>query len=156
MGFDCKQCGTCCMYMGDYIGIDREIGPFEFECSSVSTGTPFSARVDEDKRELFLDMTWIQEHPAACRFLRPCGERIVCTIHNTSAVQCKFYRCVVFRVYSGERKFLGTVTGTLALHTGDEELQSVWERGDRIIHWDSPDVEDEIAAYLIENGYIPE
>ena len=142
--------------MGDYIGIDREIGPFEFECSSVSTGTPFSAIVDEDKRELFLDTTWINEHPTACRFLRPSGERIVCTIHNTSAVQCKFYRCVVFRVYSGERKFLGTVTGTLALHTGDEELQSVWERGDRIIHWDSQDVEDQIAAYLIENGYIPE
>ena len=70
------------MYLGDYISIDREIGPFEFECSSVSTGTPFYARVDEDKRELFLDTTWIQEHPAACRFLRPSGERIVCTIHE--------------------------------------------------------------------------
>jgi hypothetical protein len=59
-------------------------------------------------------------------------------------------------VYTPERKFLGTVTGTLALHTGDEELQSVWERGDRIIEWESPDVEDQIAAYLINNGYIPE
>jgi hypothetical protein len=144
------------MYMGDYISIDREIGPFEFECSSVSTGTPFSATVDEDKRELFIDTTWIQEHPEACRFLRPSGERIICTIHTSSAPQCKFYRCVVFRVYTPERKFLGTVTGTLALHTGDEELQSVWERGDRIIEWESPDVEDQIAAYLINNGYIPE
>ncbi|MCU0631196.1 MAG: hypothetical protein MUF37_08605 [Methanoregulaceae archaeon] len=144
------------MYLGDYIEIDREIRPFEFECSSVSTGTPFHARVDEDKRDLFLDTTWISEHPSACRFLRPSGERIVCTVHETSAPQCKFYRCVVFRVYSPERKFLGTVTGTLALHTDNLELQSVWEKGERLIPWDSPDAEDRIAAYLIENGYIPE
>jgi hypothetical protein len=63
---------------------------------------------------------------------------------------------VVFRVYSPEKKFLGTVTGTLALHTGDRELQSAWERGDQVIPWDSPDVEDRIAAYLMENGYITE
>ena len=144
------------MYMGDYIEIDHQVGPFEFECSSVSTGTPFYARVDEDKRDLFLNTAWIQEHSSACRFLRPSEGKIVCTIHTTSAAQCKFYRCVVFRVYSPERKYLGTVTGTLALHTGDRELQSVWERGDRVIPWDSQDVEDRIAAYLIENGYIPE
>jgi hypothetical protein len=156
MAFNCKQCGTCCMYLGDYIEIDRQVGPFEFDCSSVSTGTPFHAKVDEDKRELFLDTTWIQQHPSACRFLRPSGDRIVCTVHETSAAQCKFYRCVVFRVYSRERMFLGTVTGTLALHTTDRELQSVWERADQVIHWNSPDVEDRIAAYLLENEYIPE
>jgi hypothetical protein len=144
------------MYLGDYIEIDRQAGPFEFECSSVSTGTPFYARIDEDKQDLFLDTTWIQEHPSACRFLRPSGERIVCTVHETSAAQCKFYRCVVFRVYSRERKYLGTVTGTLALHTENKELQSAWERGDRVIPWESPDVEDRIAAYLVENGYILE
>jgi hypothetical protein len=156
MTFNCRQCGTCCMYLGDYIEIDRQVGQFEFECSSVSTGTPFYARVDSDKRELFLDKTWIEEHPSACRFLRPTGDRIVCTIHETSAAQCKFYRCVVFRVYSRERNFLGTVTGTLALHTEDAELRSVWERGDRIIPWNATDVEDRIATYLVENGYIPE
>ena len=144
------------MYLGDYIEIDRQVSAFEFECSSVSAGTPFYVRVDDDKRELFLDTTWIRNHQSACRFLRPSGEKIVCTIHETSASQCKFYRCVVFRVYSPERKFIGTVTGTLALHTGDRELQLVWEKGDRIIRCDSPDVEDRIAAYLMEYGYILE
>ena len=43
------------MYMGDYIAIEHQIGPFEFACESVSTGTPFIARVDEDKRDIFLD-----------------------------------------------------------------------------------------------------
>ena len=41
------------MYLGDYIVIDHQIGPFEFACESVSTGTTFTARVDEDKREIF-------------------------------------------------------------------------------------------------------
>jgi len=144
------------MFLGDYIEIDRQVSQFEFECSSVSTGTPFFARIDEDKRELFNDRTWIEEHPSACRFLRPSGDRIICTIHETSAVQCKFYRCVVFTVYSQERKLLGTVTGTLALHTDDRELRSAWEKGARTIPWNSPDVEDRIAEYLAGNGYILE
>ncbi len=64
MTFLCRQCGSCCMYLGDYIVIDEECGPFTFACSSVSTGTPFTAEVDADKRHLFLDRTWIDAHPA--------------------------------------------------------------------------------------------
>ncbi len=37
------------MHMGDYIVIEHQIGPFEFACESVSTGTPFIARIDDDK-----------------------------------------------------------------------------------------------------------
>jgi hypothetical protein len=144
------------MYLGDYIEIERQTGPFEFDCISVSTGTPFHARVDADKHDLFLDHAWIGQYPRACRFLRPSGSRIVCTIHETSAAQCRFYRCVVFRVYSVENVLLGKITGTLALHTSDGKLQSVWDAGDRIIPWNSPDVEERIASYLRERGYIVE
>ena len=41
--------------MGDYIVIEHQIGPFEFACESVSTGTPFIARIDDDKHQIFLD-----------------------------------------------------------------------------------------------------
>ena len=64
------------MYMGDYIVVEHQIGPFEFACESVSTGTPFIARVDDDKREIFLDYSFPDAHPSACRFLRPDGDRI--------------------------------------------------------------------------------
>jgi hypothetical protein len=53
------------MYMGDYIAIEHQIGPFEFACESVSTGTPFVAIVDEDKREIFKNMTFPDQHPSA-------------------------------------------------------------------------------------------
>ena len=98
MGFTCRQCGSCCMYLGDYIVIERQTGPFEFACESVSTGTPFTAEVDEDKRTIFSDRSFPDQHPSACRFLRPDGDLLRCTIHRDSPAQCKFYRCVVMRV----------------------------------------------------------
>ena len=71
MTFTCRQCGSCCTYLGDYIVIDRQTGPFSFECESFSTGTPFIAEIDPDKRGIFTDQTFSDSHPSACRFLRP-------------------------------------------------------------------------------------
>ena len=157
MTFVCRQCGSCCMYMGDYIGIERETGPFEFDCVSVSTGTPFHAHIDEDKQNLFLDRRWIEKHPRACRFLRPAGNsRVVCTIHETNATQCKFYRCVVMRIYSPDGTYCGKVNGNLSLHTEDPALKELWEAADRVIPWSSPEVEKWIASFLRKKGYIVE
>ena len=50
MVFTCRQCGTCCMYLGDYIVIDHQVGPFEFACESVSTGTALSPGLMKTKR----------------------------------------------------------------------------------------------------------
>ena len=141
------------MYLGDYIAIEREIGPYEFECESVSTGTPFLARVDEDKREIFLDRTWLDEHPTACRFLRPSGENILCTIHETSPAQCRFYRCVVMQVFDPLGVLIGRVTGTLALHSGDQELRGVWEAALRDIPDWTGDIEVRLRKVLESHGY---
>ena len=51
------------MCMGDYIVIENQIGPFEFACESVSTGTPFTAIIDDDKYQIFLDHTFPDQHP---------------------------------------------------------------------------------------------
>jgi Fe-S-cluster containining protein len=153
MVFDCKQCGTCCMYMGDYIAIERQTSEFEFECSSVSTDTPFVARVDEDKRAIFSDKTWSEEHPTACRFLRPDGNLIRCTIHGTSPAQCKYYRCVVMRVYDRADTLHGTVTGNLSLHSDDRELRLRWEEAERTISHLAPDAEARFQKALEARGY---
>ena len=81
MTFHCRQCGSCCMYMGDYIGIERETGPFEFDCVSVSTGTPFHARVDEDKRHLFVERDWILRAPHGMQVLKT-GRRFPDCMHG--------------------------------------------------------------------------
>jgi Fe-S-cluster containining protein len=124
--FTCKQCGTCCMHLGDYITIEKQIGPFEFMGCCVSTGTRFHARIDSDKHELFLDQSWIRYHTSACPFLRPSDGRIVCTIHETSPVQCKMYRCVIYLVSTRKGEVIGRVTGTLNLHSEDPELLRAW------------------------------
>jgi Fe-S-cluster containining protein len=138
--------------MGDYIAIDRQVGPFTFECESVSTGTPFLAVVDEDKRDIFLDTRWLEEHPDACRFLRPRGEHILCTIHGTSPVQCRFYRCVVMRIFDQDGFLVGKVTGTLALHSDDPVLREIWERAEREIPGGC-DIEGGLQKVLEDHGY---
>ncbi|OPX66954.1 MAG: hypothetical protein A4E36_01779 [Methanoregulaceae archaeon PtaB.Bin009] len=153
MAFDCRQCGRCCMHLGDYIEIEREVGPFEFTCCSVSSGTTFTARVDADKQDLFSDRTWIREHPAACPFLRPSGTRIVCTIHHTSPAQCKAYRCVIARIYSPDGVEMGYITGTRALHSSDPALRAAWDEVERAIAACPEDAESRIAPLLARRGY---
>ncbi len=153
MGFRCRMCGTCCMQMGDYIVIGRQTGPFTFEGESVSTGTPFSALVDEDKRELFLDTGWIRDHPSACRFLRPAGDHVLCTIHETSPAQCRFYRCVVMRISRPDGTPAGTVTGTLALHSEDPVLRGIWEQALSGLPDVTGDSEDKLRRIVESHGY---
>jgi Fe-S-cluster containining protein len=154
MAFECRQCGTCCMFLGDYLVIERQTGPFSFACEAVSTGTPFTAEIDEDKRTIFSDHTFPEQHPSACRFLRPDGELLRCTIHRDSPPQCKFYRCVVMRVTDPRGTLLGTVRGTLDLHADDPELRAVWDRVMKSRPKDDQDAEPWIAARLSEQGYI--
>jgi Fe-S-cluster containining protein len=153
MAFTCRQCGTCCMHMGDYIIVEKQDGPFEFTGCCVSTGTEFTAMIDPDKHDLFLDQTWIRDHPSACPFLRPFGGSIVCTIHGTSPVQCKMYRCVVYRVSSIEGKVIGSVTGTLNLHSEDPDLCHTWEAIQSEIGQIPGEEEYSIKKLLEERGY---
>jgi Fe-S-cluster containining protein len=142
------------MFLGDYLAVERELSRFEFECSSVSTGTPFIARVDEDKRDLFSDRGWIDLHPHACSFLRPAGNgRIICTIHGTNPVQCRSYRCTIMKILSPAGEQLGRVTGTRALHSDDQALREAWEEGLRSVAESAPDAEERLAAVLRAKGY---
>jgi len=153
MVFTCRQCGTCCMYLGDYIVIEQQTGPFRFACESVSTGTPFTAEIDEDKRGIFLDQTFPDQHPRACRFLRPDGALLRCTIHRDSPAQCKYYRCVVMRVADNGGRPLGYVTGALALHADDPVLRSVWDEIDLKRPKSDAEAEPWIASFLRGKGY---
>ena len=141
------------MFLGDYIVIERQTGPHTFECESVSTGTPFTAEVDEDKRTIFSDFTFSKRHPGACPFLRPDGNLLRCTIHRDSPVQCKTYRCVVMRVSDAHGRLLGIVRGTLDLHSDHPGLRAVWEEAVRKRPKEDTEAEPWIAAFLKEKGY---
>jgi Fe-S-cluster containining protein len=142
------------MYLGDYIVIERQTAPFEFIGCCVSTGTEFIAPIDEDKREIFSDQSWIREYPSACPFLRPSGGMIICTIHESSPVQCKRYRCTVFRISSPTGEVIGRVTGELNLHTEDPGLRSAWDDLPLYFPWSQENSEDMIRRFLEERGYL--
>jgi Fe-S-cluster containining protein len=141
------------MHLGDYIVIEEQTGPFAFACECVSTGTKFSASIDEDKRDIFCDTSFPDSHPHACRFLRSDGPLLRCTIHRDSPAQCKFYRCVVMRIADKEGNDLGLVTGTLHLHSDDRGLRSSWEAAEKAVSESSPDAEERRRQYLVGLGY---
>lgn len=153
MVFTCRQCGTCCMSLGDYIVIERQTGEFTFDCECVSTGTAFTAEVDADKRRIFSDHSFPDAHPAACRFLRPDGDLLRCTIHRDSPAQCKFYRCVVMQVRDTAGNLVGTVRGTLDLHSDNPGLREVWDRMLPKRPQADEEAEPWIAAFLQQEGY---
>lgn len=143
------------MYLGDYIVIEKQIRSYSFSCSCVSTNTAFLAIVDEDKRSFFNQPDFFSAHPQACPFLGPTGDgRIVCTIHETSPVQCKIYRCVIFRIFNQENVQLGYVTGMGALHSDDPTLRRLYENGMKKMPCDVPDRDEWIACFFKEKGYL--
>ena len=143
------------MYLGDYIVIEEQVGPYRFSCCCVSTGTAFSAEIDPDKRVFFDDFTFPQQHPSACRFLRPLGEeKIGCTIHADSPAQCKYYRCVIMRILTSKGEEIGAVTGTHALHSEDAGLRMIWNDITREIPGDDADSEERIRNKIESAGYL--
>jgi len=141
------------MYLGDYIAIEEQIGPFTFRCCSVSTGTEFTAEIDPDKRHLFADSGWIDRHPTACRFLRPDGDLIRCTIHRDSPAQCKSYRCAVMRIADASGNEIGRITGTLALHSDDPALRAAYDAAMDKIRKNEDGAEERLEAFLHTCGY---
>lgn len=144
------------MYLGDYISIEEQTGPHSFSCMCVSTGTAFTATIDQDKKNFFDDHSFPDQHPSACRFLRPLGEgKIGCTIHTDSPAQCKHYRCVVIRISIPDKGEIGYVTGTLALHSEDQALLTLWEQLRRKVpeKTDEEEIESILCDRLKQAGY---
>jgi hypothetical protein len=143
------------MYLGDYIIIEGQTSPYTFRGLCVSTNTSFTAEIDEDKRDLFDDRSWIIKHPSACPFLRPAGDgRILCTNHLTSPAQCKYYRCIVMRICDTTGNEIGTVTGTLALRTTESDLRKIWEEWEQRVFGSEKEREELMRRHLEENGYL--
>jgi hypothetical protein len=142
------------MYLGDYIVIDEEKGPYNFLCSCVSTGTIFTAVVDNDKRTLFDNSEFLKDKPHACSFLRAAEDgRILCTIHETSPAQCKAYRCILMEIFTNNIR-IGYITGTWALHSDNKKLREIYETGLTLLPTEFEDKERWMAEFLVEKGYM--
>ena len=70
MVFRCQQCGECCSYMGDIIGIEAETGAHRFRIRFSVTVEEMVVTLDADKQELFYTQDIRPLRPMACPFLR--------------------------------------------------------------------------------------
>jgi len=70
MAFRCQQCGECCSYMGDIIGIEDRIDPVNFRIRFSVTGEERMVTLDPDKGDLFRSQDIGHIRPMACPFLR--------------------------------------------------------------------------------------
>jgi hypothetical protein len=60
------------------------------------------------------------------------------------------------RIFDSKKNLLGTVTGTLSLHSDDPLLRSVWETAERELSSEGADREEQLQKYLEARGYVVE
>jgi uncharacterized protein len=154
--FECSQCGRCCMNLGGYIKIERELGNRRYYCRMMITNDLFIAHVERDHRERFADSQLHEVHPQWCCFLRE-GDRegtFVCTIYQTRPHICRNYRCYLLRIFNAEGKVIGTVGGKRSLLSKDPDLTGYWNekitpiRANAEAHW-----MDQVQETLRQGGY---
>jgi len=139
MVFRCQQCGECCSYMGDIIGIEAETGARRFRIRFSVTGEEREVTLDADKQELFHSQDTRLLRPMACPFLRfNIQGGALCTIHKTRPGLCRLYTCFCLLVLDPEGNRIGRVQdGSHIFSTTNEDLRKLWE--DEIAGVDIPD-----------------
>lgn len=148
MAFRCQQCGECCSYMGDIIGIEDRIDPVQFRIRFSVTGEERIVTLDPDKADLFCSQDIAQSHPMACPFLRFRDKTAICTVHATRPDLCRQYGCFRVLVLDSTGRHIGRVQdGSRIFSSLDPALHELWDT--RVREADIPD-EDAWEAHVAD------
>ena len=136
--------------------IKEDTGDFRFLIHNDYTGEETCVRVDPDKRDLFLDMGIVNQHPRACPFLRhwPTSGNASCTVHLTRPAICRDYGCWRLLILDHRGRRVGRIKYIRSLCSEDALLKKIWD--DCIEHYEEPDDriwEDEMIRILTRAGY---
>jgi len=135
--FECNSCGKCCVGLGPYITIERNIGDRDFYCRNKITGELFLAHIQPEYALEFEEDIEGKEGSAGsesgCVFMMKshAGVGSVCAIYPTRPAVCREFRCYRMFVYSAAGELRGTVFGKNGIRTQDESLAKIWK--DRIV-----------------------
>ena len=156
MVFRCQQCGECCSYMGDIIGIEAETGAHRFRIRFSVTGEEMVVTLDADKQELFHTQNIKPLRPMACPFLRfDIQGRALCTIHDTRPGLCRLYTCFRLLILDPGGHPAGRVQdGSRIFSTMNDNLRALWQ--DEIAGVNIPDEaawEARVADIFSRAGY---
>jgi len=129
MAFRCQQCGECCSYMGDIIGIEDRIDPVNFRIRFSVTGEERMVILDPDKADLFRSQDIGQIRPMACPFLRFQDlKHACCTAHHSRPDLCRQYACFRLLILDRQGNHIGRVQdGSRFFSTGNADLRGLWD-----------------------------
>ncbi len=150
-GFECIQCGKCCLGIGSIVKMERQLSKYGFVVKNDVVKEMRQALITHEYREIFDNDHSVQEiHPSACFFVRrlPTG-KYVCTIHPYRLLICSSYHCCSARI-SKDGEEVGKVKGRISLESKDEALLDLWR--EKIVAEDDP-TQEYIAAVLNSAGY---
>ena len=126
----CQQCGECCSYMGEIIGIDNRIDPVRFRIRFSVTGEEREVILDPGKVGIFCSQDIAATRPMACPFLRfPKPHQACCTVHRTRPELCRQYTCFRVLILDSVGNAIGKVPDrSRVLSTADAGLRELWKR----------------------------
>jgi Fe-S-cluster containining protein len=126
--FECTLCGRCCMGMGRYVTIEREVNDTRYICHHGLTKEMFHATVERRYREEFLKNAAGRD-PKWCPFLMGAGneETYTCCIYATRPRFCREYKCYTVRILNAAGTEVGRVRGRRTLASEDSALLRLWE-----------------------------
>jgi uncharacterized protein len=165
VAFECDRCGKCCVSLGPYITIERQLNDRDYYCRCKIDNTILPVQVEPEYREEIAD-EFTAEGPApsptekkSCVFLRKNrhGEGNCCAIYATRPKVCRDFRCYRFLIRNREGEICGSVIGKNTIRTDDATLDKLWnEQVMTVPYGDSTSWTKRVAGILREHGYTAE
>ena len=160
--FECDRCGKCCVSLGRYITIERQLNDRDYYCRSMIDNAIFLAHVDPKYVEEIADEfeTGNTHHSGpekkTCRFLRknPEEEETVCAVYATRPKVCRDFLCYRMLIRTREGTICGRVIGKNTIRTEDVALEKLWNGKIATISYGHPAAwTKKVAGILAEHGY---
>jgi len=132
VSFVCDHCGRCCISLGAYIRVERQLSERDYYCKNTLTGEVFPVHVAPEFAEEIDEAitSGTATSRPGCIFLRrnPDGPGQVCAIYPTRPRFCREFRCYHMVIFDSEGKSVGRMVGRADLQTSDPALAQIWNK----------------------------
>jgi Fe-S-cluster containining protein len=131
--FVCNNCGKCCVSLGAYMRIERQLTSGDYYCRNGITGEVFPvhvqpAFVDEIDEEFTSGSGEVPGSRTGCIFMRknPEGPGFTCAIYPTRPPICREFRCYHMVISDSRGEVAGRMVGKTDIQTIDPVLAQIW------------------------------
>jgi len=134
VSFVCDGCGKCCISLGAYIRIERQLAARDYYCRNGITGEVFPVHVQPEFADVIDEEFTSGQREAAgspkgCIFMRknPEGPGTVCAIYPTRPQICREFRCYHMVIFDSRGEIAGRMVGRADIQTSDSVLARIWK-----------------------------